>query len=294
MSERVELMLPASDAYRLRATLWEGAESDPTVIIAPATGVPRGFYRAFAEHLASTGFQVVTYDNRGIGESRPVSLKGFNALFQDWGEKDLEGVIRWLGASKPDSRLLLVGHSAGGQLVGFAPSRARLEGMLFVCVQSGYWGHWTGWRRTAIKALWYVLIPALSNVLGYFPAARLGMGENLPIYVAQQWAEWGRSPNYFFDHVLNAIQDAYRKLEVPIRAYSFTDDEMYAPKSAVEQLLGFYAAAPKEHLHLAPGDRGLPQIGHWGFFRESIGKDALWPEASEWLWKRLEAKRPVE
>lgn len=294
MSERVELMIPASDSYRLRATIWEGAEDDPTVIIAPATGVLRGYYRAFAEYLSSAGFQVVTYDNRGIGDSRPVSLKGFNALFQDWGEKDLDGVITWLGASKPGSKLLLVGHSAGGQLVGFAPSRQRLQGMLFVNVQSGYWGHWTGWRRMVIKAVWYVLIPALSNVFGYFPARKFGLGENLPIYVAQQWAEWGRSPRYFFDHVLNAIQDAYKTLKVPIRAYSFTDDLMYAPKSAVEQLLGFYESAPKEHLHLSPAELGLTEVGHWGFFRESIGKDSLWPEAVDWLRKRLESREAVE
>lgn len=294
MTERVELMLPAADGFRLRATLWEGAEKDPTVIIAPATGVPRGYYRAFAEYLASRGFQVVTYDNRGIGESRPASLKSFSALFQDWGEKDLEGVIRWLGASRPDSKILLVGHSAGGQLLGFAPSRAKLEGILFVAVQSGYWGHWTGWRRAAIKALWFVIIPALSNVFGYFPARRLGLGEDLPIYVAQQWAEWGRSPRYFFDHVLNAIQDSYKSLKTPIRAYSFTDDLLYAPKGAVEQLLGFYESAPKEHLHLAPADRGLTQIGHWGFFRASVGKEAFWVEAADWLRKRLESGKTVE
>lgn len=294
MSERVELMLPASDSYRLRATIWEGADADPTAIIAPATGVTRDYYRAFAEHLASTGFQVVTYDNRGIGESRPVTLKGFNALYQDWGEKDLEGVIQWLKASKPDSKLVLVGHSAGGQLVGFAPSRERLRAMLFICVQSGYWGHWSGWHRTLIKALWYVGIPALTNVLGYFPASRLGLGENLPMYVAQQWAEWGRSPGYFFDHVLNAIQDNYRSFKAPIRAYSFADDHMYAPKPAVEQLLGFYESAPKEHIHLTPADRGLSEIGHWGFFRESIGKETLWQEASDWLWKRLESSDTVE
>jgi predicted alpha/beta hydrolase len=294
VTERVELMLPASDNYRLRATIWEGADSDPTVIIAPATGVLRSYYRPFAEYLVERGFQVVTYDNRGIGESRPVSMKGFSALMQDWGEKDLEGIIRWLGSSKPDSKILLVGHSAGGQLVGFAPSREKFRGMVFVSVQSGYWGHWTGWRRPAIKLLWYVAIPALSNIFGYFPARRLGLGEDLPIYVAQQWAEWGRSPGYIFDHVLNAIQDAYKSLQVPLRAYSFTDDLMYAPKGAVEQLLGFYASAPTEHLHVAPGDRGLSKIGHWGFFRKSIGREAFWPETADWLWKTLESGAAVK
>jgi predicted alpha/beta hydrolase len=294
MTERVELMLPASDNYRLRATIWEGAAADPTVIIAPATGVLRGYYRQFAEYLSDRGFQVVTYDNRGIGESRPVSMRGFQALMQDWGEKDLEGVIRWIGAARPESKILLVGHSAGGQLVGFAPSREKLRGMVFVNVQSGYWGHWTGWRRPAIKALWYVVVPALSNVFGYFPARRLGLGEDLPIYVAQQWAEWGQSPGYFFDHVLNAIQDAYKSLKVPILAYSFTDDEMYAPKGAVEQILGFYESAPKQHLHITPGDRGLRKVGHWGFFREQIGRESLWPEAADWLAKTLESGAGVK
>ncbi len=287
MTDRVELMLPATDSYRLRATIWEGADDAPTVIIAPATGVQRGYYRSFAQFLADAGFQVVTFDARGIGESRPVSLKEFNALMQDWGEKDLAGVIAWLNSAKPDSKLLLVGHSSGGQLVGFAPNRDKLRGMLFVAAQTGYWGHWTGWRRLAVKTVWYVAIPLLTNIFGYFPAKRLGMGEDLPMYVAQQWAEWSRSPGYLFDHVLVPIQDAYRAMNIPIRAYSFTDDQFYAPRAAVDHLLTYYESALKEHLHVDPADLGLQSIGHWGFFRESVAKEKLWPEAAEWLRAQL-------
>ncbi|HAN84745.1 MAG TPA: alpha/beta hydrolase, partial [Micrococcus luteus] len=45
-----------------------------TVVIASATGVKATYYRRYAEFLASHGFHAVTFDYRGVGESRePVS-----------------------------------------------------------------------------------------------------------------------------------------------------------------------------------------------------------------------------
>ncbi len=284
MSDRVELIIPAAtDEFRLRATIWEHNDDSPIIIIAPATGVSRGYYRAFAQFLFENGLQVITYDNRGIGESRPRSLKGFTALMQEWADKDLEGVINWISNSQPDAPLLLVGHSVGGQLLGFVPSLEQFRALLFVAVQTGYWGNWTGFNRVRIQFLWYVAIPLLSQIFGYFPAKLFGLGEDLPADVARQWAEWGRSPGYIFDHVLDPVKDNYRLLKRPLRAYSFTDDTLLAPKAAVEHLLTYYESADKEHLHLSPSDRGLSKIGHWGFFRETIAKEKLWPEAVEWL-----------
>ena len=40
------------------------------VVIAPATGVKATYYRRYAEFLAGHGFHAVTFDYRGVGESR--------------------------------------------------------------------------------------------------------------------------------------------------------------------------------------------------------------------------------
>src|SRR5437588_12786038 len=94
------LRIPALDGFELAATLYEpgtgaGGTGGTTVLISSATAVKRGYYDAYARHLAGEGFTVVTYDYRGIGGSRPARLAGFRARLRDWGQLDLAGVLDW-------------------------------------------------------------------------------------------------------------------------------------------------------------------------------------------------------
>src|ERR1700730_10557067 len=66
--------IPTRDGLRLAASVFEpaGPSADGGVgVINSATGVPRDYYAPFAAFLASRGFVAVTYDYRGIGDSRP-------------------------------------------------------------------------------------------------------------------------------------------------------------------------------------------------------------------------------
>ncbi len=51
------------------------------LVVAGATGVPQLFYRAFAEFASACGYTTLTLDYRGIGLSRPASLKGFRMAY---------------------------------------------------------------------------------------------------------------------------------------------------------------------------------------------------------------------
>ncbi|XQF94486.1 hypothetical protein ACOBV9_19070 (plasmid) [Pseudoalteromonas espejiana] len=44
-------------------------------MIAPATGIKQQFYANFATYLQQHGFGVITFDNRGIGQSLNRSIK---------------------------------------------------------------------------------------------------------------------------------------------------------------------------------------------------------------------------
>lgn len=62
------IAVPATDGFRLAATLFRAPHEDaPLVIIAAATAVKRGYYEKFARFLAQKGFQALTFDYRGIG-----------------------------------------------------------------------------------------------------------------------------------------------------------------------------------------------------------------------------------
>lgn len=128
-------------------------------------------------------------------------------------------------------------------------------------------------------ALWYLIIPVLSVVCGYFPARRLQIGEDLPKKVALQWARWGRHPDYIASESVLAAR--FSSFQGPVLAYSFSDDN-FAPIKAVNALLTCYTRASIEHRHKKI-EKDSQSIGHFGFFRENVAKDNLWKESVDWL-----------
>jgi len=108
--------MPAMDGLRLAGTLYQCGDrpSARAVIICGAMGIARHHYDAYAKNLCEQGFTIVTFDYRGIGGSRPASLRRFAASMRTWGEQDIAGVIEWALGQLHADKLMVVGHSAGG------------------------------------------------------------------------------------------------------------------------------------------------------------------------------------
>ena len=107
------------------------------VLIGPATGVKRQFYANFANYLAESGYAVLTYDNRGIGESNNQSVNHGDITLQSWGEQDFSAAINHLKNYVPQTKYHLVGHSAGGQLIGLSPESKQLSSVFNFACSSG-------------------------------------------------------------------------------------------------------------------------------------------------------------
>ena len=277
------LTLQARDGFPLTASVYaprQAQDGGATVMISSATAVPRAYYDAYARHLAERGLRVVTYDYRGIGDSRPATLRGFQADMRDWAERDLAGVITFAKRDLAARRLLFVGHSAGGQIMGLAPNNAELDAALFISSQSGYWRHWPRPDRYRIALYMYALIPAVARTLGYVPG-KLGLGQDLPRGVALQWTAWSRNPHYQIGS--DADRAAFSRFRGELLAYSISDDD-YAPEAAVDALVRLYVGADRARRHV---DAALmaETIGHFGFFRARL-RDKLWQETSDWLLQR--------
>ncbi|MEO8608494.1 MAG: alpha/beta fold hydrolase [Chloroflexota bacterium] len=276
-----DLTIPASDGFELAATLFEPAQDNGRlVLINSAMAVKRGYYRKYAAFLAEHGFTTITYDYRGIGGSRPASLRGFKAYLWQWGAQDLDGLIAWIEVRYPSYKLLVVSHSVGGQIIGLTARNTRVAGMFGVAVQSAYWRLWSGFWRWRTFFIWYALIPVLARLLGYIPG-KLGIGEDLPAGVALDWAHGGRCPKYILDLYCGTQHDHFVAFAAPFVDYSFSDDH-YAPYETVKSLLTFYPNAVKTHKHLQPSDIGTQSIGHFGFFRDKFA-NTLWAESAAWL-----------
>lgn len=153
-------------------------------------GVLRQYYKKFAKFLAMEGLQVYSYDYRGIGGSRPKSLKDFKANVQDWGAIDMESMVAYIQNTHASLPLLVVGHSVGGQVFGLAPSCTQVRALMLVGSQLGNWVYWDK-GQTKLKFFWKYVLPGLTKLFGYFPAKKLGMFEDLPKGVALEWSQWG-------------------------------------------------------------------------------------------------------
>ena len=275
-----ELKVNTPDNYPLAVTSFApNGAAKAVVLINSAMGVLRQYYNKFAAFLANEGFQVYSYDYRGIGGSSPKSLRGFEASISTWGIVDINTMIEYTKAQHPELPLTVIGHSVGGQALGLAPACQKVQAIMLVTSQMG---NWTYWDKGAgkLKFFWKYMLPYLTKMFGYFPAKRLRAFENLPKGVALEWSKWGCHPEYLFAYDFE-VPKQHGNLEVPLLSWSFTDDS-YAPIRAVKALLNRYAKADITHRHLAPQDLEVSKIDHFGFFRNKF-KDSLWTESLQWL-----------
>ena len=269
--------IQARDGHRLGATLFRPAAGNGRALqINAAAGVKQEYYGKFAAYLAERGFTVLTFDYRGIGRSGSFRLK--NVRLRDWAELDAAAALEFLGKNFP-AKLMAVGHSFGGQSFALVPGAERLAAALAVGSQSGYWRHWRGAPRAGMWLLTHALLPGISRLFGYFPAAALGRGENIPAGVAIEWASWCRNPDYLVGAL--GANEQYARFSAPLRVYWMADD-LHAPLAAAQALLRLYPRAPSELKRVAPREVGAERIGHFGFFREQF-RDTLWRDAADWL-----------
>ena len=248
-----------------------------SILVAGATAVPRRFYRRFAEHAANAGFEVLTLDYRGTGESRPASLRGFRMGFGDWAEHDIPAAIAAMDPSRP---IHLVGHSYGGSALGLIPGVERLASAYTFGSGSG----WSGWMSRAERArlwwIWNTVGPVSVGLLGYLPWSRLGSGEDLPAGAFWGWRRWTSFRRFVVDDPL--VPDAaarYAAVPIPLTYATAVDDPWATPASRDAMLETFTGAARRTAVDLVPASIGASSIGHMGYFRS--GAEPLWDAALE-------------
>jgi predicted alpha/beta hydrolase len=275
--EGTRLEFPALDGFTLGARRYEPiGPARGTVVIHGATAVPQRFYAPLAGFLAARSLRVLTYDYRGIGDSRPASLRKLVADYDDWAKLDARAVHRF--AKKLGGPVAAIGHSFGGHLIGLFDELRELSGMALVACQLPYYRDWPSALGRARMALtWRVLLPTLTRAFGYLPGAA-GLGTDLPAGVARQWARWSMSPEYLLvDHP--EARARFARFDRPTLLYSFSDDP-YAPLPSVERLVDALRSPLLTHLRLEPDQVG--PMGHFGFFRRKQGAP-LWPGLLDFL-----------
>ena len=161
------------------------------------------------------------------------------------------------------------------RIAGFAPA---VLCFLLALTWSSIWFA-TGQLERPVSRVLRLL--AMTLMLGYFPASRLGLGEDIPARIALQWAS-RRSPDLRPNGIgpgyarVQALLDRCAALQRPALIVSISDDA-FATEGGVKRLLSYYPRLfPLERIMYTPADAGTRRIGHFGLFGRRAGA-ALWP-----------------
>lgn len=279
-SKPVPVPLVTADGYRIAALRYPAAGAPRGhIVVAGATGVPQGFYRRFSEFAASQGYAVMTLDYRGIGLSRPATLKGFRMDYLDWARQDLAAAVDAM--SVPGLPLYVVGHSYGGHAFGLLPNHHKAAALYTFATGAGWHGWMPRLERLRVLLLWRVVGPLIVRLKGYLAWRWLGMGEDLPIDVYHQWKRWCNYPRYFFqDPDMGHLAAGFDSVRSPIMACNALDD-LWARPASRDAFMAGYRNAAIHTTDIDPRQAGLGPIGHMGYFKANCRP--LWQGALGWL-----------
>lgn len=244
-----------------------GAPIQRSVIINGALGVKQRFYEPYARALAAQGLDVVTWDYRGCGESRPDGWR--DATLTDWAIHDFGAVLDFAAAELGARPTTLVGHSIGAQFLHLAPAfrRAHIDVLFTVSSMNNEFPHQRA-DSVLTRAGMTHGTRVLCALCGVFPAKRLGLFEDVPSGVMLEWVGWMRGASPF------APIEGNRPAAVA--SVSFADDQ-YGAEAAIRDFHG--RVYGDDVAYVRPE---IARVGHHGFFkpRHAALWEATWPRVA--------------
>jgi len=285
MSSREPELLPVKMADGTRSIIsvftTEGDDNtSPVVICMPAMGVSASFYDPFAASLAATGLNAVTADLRGIGHhsaraSRTTQFGYYEMVYFDW-----PATVSTVKKRFPSNRLVMLGHSLGGQLscLYAAVHPGAVDALILIASGSVYY---RGWRFPHNLGVLFStqLLKLISGILGYFPGQKAGFGGTESAKLIRDWAHEARTGRYKLTDSPHDLEALLGTVRVPVLAISLEGD-FFAPPSALRNLLAKMNQSRITQMHLSSQDLGMEQLDH---FRWMKSPEPLARQIADWL-----------
>ena len=256
------------DGREISLNTYTNPNYERIIIINSALGVKQSFYNEFAYYLFSKGFNVITWDPRGIGLSSLNNPRNDSATLRQWGELDFDAVLRFVNSQmKFDwENIEIIGHSAGGHLVGLSKNFSNVSRLNLISSGTCYWRLYPLNRQPRILFSWLVLVPSILKLYCHIPKI-FGLGHDIPAGIAMEWRNWSLQSGYLFsDRSLDL--SGYQQFKGQIRAVGFNDDYSFSPQATTLDLLNYFPLAKKEYRFIDPSEIGLKSIGHFSFFKK--------------------------
>ncbi|MCY3413750.1 MAG: hypothetical protein INQ03_19050 [Candidatus Heimdallarchaeota archaeon] len=253
----------------IRGRIYPGERKDYVIVFAGGTGIKQSYYGNFLEYISQTSnLPVISFDYRSIGESKFKELQEYDLELYDW-RIDIGMVLDYTRKQYPGREIIYMAHSFGGQFLGVVEDIKDIKKLIFIAVQNAYWKNYA--KPYTYWFFWKVITPIISLFFNYYPAKKIGMGEDMPKGIVNSWKRYCMRPNYFFDDPEFDLS-GYDKIELPLTAFKIIDDEWGCRGNAVEFFVDRYPNTESKIIPVDPKDHGLSHIGHNGFFK----RENLW------------------
>lgn len=274
--------IETEDGRVLSGLLVEPQEPRMTIVISSAVAIPKERYLNFAKAGVDRGAAVLMYDYRSQGASVRGDIREDLADFSHWGRLDMPAAIRCLDERYPDLEMAGLHHSVGGWIMGLADNHDRLCRNAFVCAGWGYWKLKPLPFRYVEMFFWHLYGPSCIKLFGHIPQGGLWKGTPLNPRLFANWKEWCHSAECSPAVLAGGAEQPhhYDEVRAPIRSFGYRDDPIANGKT-VPLVLAQYPNAQTEEVWAAPGDFGLPAIGHEGLFSRKASK--AWTPVWDWL-----------
>ncbi len=263
-----EFSLITEDGFSLAVKIFAAENSQhKLLLINSATGVKQQLYFSLAKYLAQAGITVITYDYRGIGESKPKNLRNFSASMRLWGTEDFAAVNRFIQEKFPDYDKFCLGHSVGALILGMNQGAKIFSKFIFVATQDAHYKNLKFSVAATAFVGFGVALPVLTKMLGYFPAHAFNIGESLPTNVAKDWRTLilnRKSTSKLYEKITTDFSKELHQKTLVI----FADDDAWVTPQGMESLMkNVYPNLNARFLELKSWESPQNEIGHVNFFR---------------------------
>lgn len=280
-----ESVVIAVGSESVAARVWAPDDAGAVVVLHSATATPQRFYEAFATHLATAGFAVVTYDYSGTGLSGPPKQHPSRSM-RRWIAEDVPSVTAWARDRFLRLPSVAVGHSVGGHAIALGGAGDALDAAVLFASHAGVTRTIPDRReRLRVGLLMNVLTPLLTPLVGYLPGRRVGLGEDVPTEMMREWARWTRKPGYFFDDPTMHAAERAGRVTGPVLAIGASDDPWATPQQ-IDAITSRLTGADVERRTVIPGAIGAARIGHHGLLRRGIG-EPVWDDVAAWIREQI-------
>lgn len=264
------------DGIKLKGTLLIPENPKAVVQFNCGTATKKEFYLPFLTYLAENDYLCCLWNYRGTEKTD--NLKDCDFRYADYGLKDIPTIKSYLNNRFPDLPFFFIGHSAGGQQIGFLKDLSDVKGNINIAVSSGYYRNMPLGYRIKAYFFFYVFSPNSILLNGFVKAKPFGIMENLPKKVAKEWGDWITKEDYFFDKKFygkTIPTGHFKNFKFPIHVIYSTDDTI----SNAKNIEAFWRNVKSEKgitfTELNPNELGVKKIDHFGYFKKYM-KDKLW------------------